>query len=86
MTEEPIADVDVPPVVGEDEQLSDEEIKVRNWRIRELDRMGVELPIAIAAAKIRSFNIHEVFKLVEKGCDPNVAVRIVTPIEAPIEA
>ena len=49
---------------------------VHEWRVWQLTRLGVPLPLAQAAATNR-VNWHQVARLVQHGCPPRLALRIV---------
>jgi hypothetical protein len=49
---------------------------VHEWRVWQLTRLGVPLPLAQAAAVDR-VDWHQVARLVQRGCPPRLALRIV---------
>ena len=49
---------------------------VDEWRVWQLTRLGVPLPLAQAAAVAR-VDWHQVARLVQRGCPPQLALRIV---------
>ena len=49
---------------------------VCEWRVWQLTRLGVPLPLAQAAAANR-VDWHQVDRLVQHGCPPRLALRIV---------
>lgn len=62
-------------VAGDNEEP--ERDQVEEWQLEQLDRLGVPLEDAqlLIAAGV---SWHRVYELVCRGCDPLVAVRIVT--------
>lgn len=64
------------PIDAAVEELSDQELKVQNWRIEQLLGMGLEMETAIEVAKT-DMDMGEVRRLIrEKGCEPELAVKI----------
>lgn len=55
--------------------------EVSRWRRDQLLAAGFELPLAVAVAKDRRFDLHALIELVERGCPPRLAVRILWPLE-----
>jgi hypothetical protein len=60
----------VPDVV-----LDRDESAVHNWRVSQLERLGVPEPLAEAYADRADW--HQVARLVQRGCPPRLALRIV---------
>ena len=56
---------------------------VLRWRRDQLAAAGFELPLAQAVAQDREFDLHALIELVERGCPPRLAVRILAPLEEP---
>ena len=56
---------------------------VLRWRRDQLVAAGFEPPLAIALAQDRRYDLHAVIELVEPGCAPRLAVRILAPLEEP---
>ena len=54
--------------------LDDEELLVHNWRVERLTRLGV--PGALAEVYADHLDWHEVARLVQRGCPPQLALRI----------
>ena len=52
---------------------------VELWRRRQLLRTGFPLPLARALARDDGYDLHALIELVEHGCDPQTAVRILAP-------
>ncbi len=53
---------------------ADEELLVHNWRVERLTRIGV--PGALAEVYADRLDWHEVARLVQRGCPPQLALRI----------
>jgi hypothetical protein len=51
------------------------------WRGEQLTDAGFGLPLAAELARDIRYDLHELIQLVERGCDPELAVRILAPIE-----
>ena len=63
-----------PPITGHD-AISREQSAVHNWRASQLRRLGLPEPLAeIYADRI---DWHQVARLVQGGCPPRLALRIV---------
>lgn len=53
------------------------------WRRRRLERSGFDAGLAEALARDRRTDVHALLELVERGCAPELAARILAPLEAP---
>ena len=51
------------------------------WRRRQLAESGYALPVATRVAKDRRYDVHALIELVERGCDPELAARILAPLD-----
>ncbi len=51
------------------------------WRLRQLLDAGFELPLASVVARDPAYDLHALIELVERGCPPELAVRILAPSE-----
>ena len=51
------------------------------WRREQLARSGFPLPLASAVALDDRYDLHALIQLVERGCVPALAVRILAPSE-----
>jgi hypothetical protein len=51
------------------------------WRHRQLVAAGFEPTLARRIARDGAYDLHALIELVERGCPPTVAVRIVAPLE-----
>ena len=56
---------------------TEELIRVLVWRFKQLCRSGFELELATTIAARMDVDLHEAIDLVERGCPPDVAGRIV---------
>jgi hypothetical protein len=58
-----------------------EEEQVVAWRREQLAEAGFSLPLAARVAGDPRYDLHALIELVERGCDPELAVRIFAPLE-----
>jgi hypothetical protein len=54
---------------------------VRRWRVARLREAGFEDVLACALADHQGFDLHELLNLVDRGCPPALAARIVAPLD-----
>ncbi len=54
---------------------------VVRWRREQLARAGFPLPLAAGVARDARFDLHALIGLVEQGCLPEIAVRILAPLD-----
>ena len=54
---------------------------VVSWRRDQLVRAGFTLPVAARLARDPRYDIHALIELVERGCSPELAMRILAPLE-----
>jgi hypothetical protein len=52
---------------------------VVEWRRSQLARAGFQAALAAQAAKDTRLDLHAVIELVERGCPPGLALRILAP-------
>jgi hypothetical protein len=52
-----------------------------NWRQLELEQCGFPRPLAARVARDPRYDLRQLIELVEQGCAPAVAVRILSPLE-----
>jgi len=52
------------------------------WRREQLTGSGFSLQLAIAVADDPRYDLHALIQLVERGCRPDLAVRILAPVDA----
>jgi hypothetical protein len=57
------------------ETVEHRELLVHNWRVERLTGLGV--PLALAEAYADRLDWHQVARLVQRGCPPELALRIV---------
>ena len=55
---------------------------VIGWRRNRLLAAGFPEPLARSLARDGRYDLHALIELVERGCDPLVAMRILSPLEA----
>ena len=58
-----------------------EELAVEAWRRRQLSGAGFSLPLAERIARDPRYDLHALIELTERGCEPELAVRILAPLE-----
>jgi hypothetical protein len=56
--------------------------EVARWRQDQLTASGFSVTLAAAIANDPRFDLHALIQLAERGCRPDLAVRILAPIEA----
>lgn len=54
--------------------------EVVRWRCEQLVESGFPLPLAAALATDAHYDLHALIELVERGCEPDLAVRILAPV------
>jgi len=54
---------------------------VTSWRREQLTQVGFVLPTAARLAGDARYDLHALIELVERGCDPELAARILAPLE-----
>ena len=54
---------------------------VTSWRRDRLVEAGFALPVASRLAHDRRYDLHALIELVERGCPPEIALRILAPLE-----
>lgn len=55
--------------------------EVARWRREQLVDSGFPLPLAARLAKDARYDLHALIGLVESGCQPDLALRILAPLE-----
>jgi hypothetical protein len=55
--------------------------EVAGWRRQQLAGAGFPLPLAARVAKDGRYDLHALIELAEQGCPPELAVRILAPVE-----
>ena len=57
------------------------------WRRRRLERAGFTLEVAASFAADARVDLHALLDLVDRGCPPHLAARIVAPLDSdPVES
>jgi len=51
------------------------------WRRRQLEQAGFSTLLAARVARDGRYDLHHVLELLERGCTPELAVRILAPLE-----
>ena len=51
------------------------------WRREQLAASGFPLPLAVDVARDTRYDLHTLIELVESGCPPVLAVRILAPVD-----
>jgi hypothetical protein len=54
---------------------------VTSWRRDRLVEAGFALPLASRLARDPRYDLHALIELVEQGCPPDLALRILAPME-----
>jgi hypothetical protein len=54
---------------------------VARWRRKQLVDSGFPVPLAARLAKDARYDLHALIGLVERGCLPDLAVRILAPLD-----
>lgn len=54
---------------------------VARWRREQLVETGVPLPLANRVAEYSRYDLHALIELVERGCRPDLAIRILAPLD-----
>ena len=55
--------------------------EVVRWRREQLVQTGFALRLATVIARDSRYDLHALIELVEQGCQPDLAVRILAPLE-----
>ena len=63
------------PTIARHEATGRDEILVHEWRVRQLTRLGI--PGLLAEGAASRVDWHEIARLVQRGCPPLLALRIV---------
>jgi hypothetical protein len=57
------------------------ENRVIDWRVRRLELAGVPTIIAERLARTGEIDLHELLQLLDRGCPPHLALRILAPLD-----
>ena len=60
----------------------EESAEVTAWRRDQLEHSGFPHTLAVQVAGNGCYDLHALIELVERGCPPQLAVRILAPLEA----
>jgi Glu-tRNA(Gln) amidotransferase subunit E-like FAD-binding protein len=60
--------------------------EVVRWRREQLAETGFSLPLAAQVANDARYDLHALIELVERGCPPELAARILAPLERELDA
>lgn len=52
-----------------------------SWRRRRLERAGFDASLADRLANDRRFDLHALLGLIDRGCPPELAARILAPLD-----
>ena len=63
-----------PTVIGH-EAVNHDDLLVHTWRVAQLTRLGI--PRSLAEAYADHLDWHQIARLVQRGCPPRLALRIV---------
>jgi hypothetical protein len=55
--------------------------EIVSWRRRQLVQAGLSAALAERVADDSAYDLHALIELVERGCSPALAVRILAPID-----
>jgi hypothetical protein len=58
-----------------------DETEIVGWRRSQLTGAGFSLPLAARIAGDPRFDLHALIELTERGCAPELAIRILAPLE-----
>jgi hypothetical protein len=68
------------------ETRHERDVQVVRWRRNQLAEAGVPLPLAAGIASDPRYDVHALIELVERGCPPELAARILAPLEQETDA
>lgn len=54
------------------------------WRARRMERAGFPAEVAARLARQDQVDLHALLELIDRGCPPLLAARILAPLEAPV--
>ena len=63
------------PTITGHEAVNHDDLLVHNWRVAQLTRLGI--PRSLAEAYADHLDWHQIARLVQRGCPPRLALRIV---------
>jgi hypothetical protein len=56
--------------------------QLRRWRVDRLAAAGFERPLALRVAADPRFDVHALVELTARGCPPELACRILAPLDS----
>jgi len=62
---------------------NDEQREIERWRRQRLQRAGFERELAAELAGEPAVDLHDLLSLLARGCPPELAARILAPIDHP---
>jgi len=62
-------------------RATQEEAPIVAWRRGQLAAAGFSMPLATELAGDARFDLHALIELTERGCTPELAIRILAPLE-----
>jgi hypothetical protein len=60
--------------------------EVVSWRRAQLAEAGFPLPLASRVARDGRYDLHALLELVDRGCAPALAIRILAPLDGELAA
>lgn len=69
--------------MGSELQQERQELELVTWRRDQLVHDGFPFRLATRVARDERFDLHALLELVGRGCPPELAVRILAPLELP---
>ena len=73
----------VPPMAGASPRSPVPSTDVEAWRLRRLVDAGFPLGLALELASTPGVDLHALLALLDRGCPPELAARILAPVDAP---
>ena len=67
--------------MGTELELAQQAHEVVAWRCSQLARAGFDRPTAARLASDSRYDLHALLDLVARGCSPELAVRVLAPLE-----
>jgi hypothetical protein len=67
--------------VGIDQDVRRETPEILSWRRGQLLAAGFPTALATRVARDPAFDLHALIELTERGCPPDLAIRILAPLD-----
>jgi hypothetical protein len=64
-----------------DDRRVDDRAQWVRWRVRQLVRAGFTIDLARRLARADRVDLHQLLELVDRGCPPDLAARILAPAD-----